>query len=80
MLDSLLETAMGCPVDDSNPRDCPLHPVRQLALPERIEWFYALTDDDLGYLASYHRVCLHNRLEACQLALLPEPHPAAATA
>lgn len=71
MLDSLLAVAMGCPVDDSNPFDCPLHPIRKMELPQRIEWFYGLTDDDVGYLASYHRTCLRNRLEIRALARLP---------
>lgn len=65
MLDNLLNLAVNCPVDHCNPVNCPLHDIRKLELGRRLEWFKALTDEDLVYLNSYHFVCLKNRLDAC---------------
>jgi len=69
LLDSILHVAMSCPVDLTNPVDCPLFLMRQLDLPERIQWFNALTDDDLAYLASYHCVCMKNKMETLSAEL-----------
>jgi len=64
LLDSIPQVAMGCPVERCNPIDCPLHMVRKMDLPHRVDWFYSLNNDDLSYLVSYHNVCLNNKLES----------------
>ena len=48
-----------CPVDKSNPKDCPLYLLRQMEPPRRLELFNALNEDDLVYLATYHHVCMN---------------------
>lgn len=50
-----------CPVDKSNPKDCPLYLLRQMEHPQRLEWFDALSKDDLVYLATYHHICLNTK-------------------
>jgi hypothetical protein len=64
LLDSILQVAMGCPVDQTNPADCPLFLIRKMDLPRRIQWLSNLTDEDLTYLASYHCLCLKIKLES----------------
>lgn len=54
---SLLELTQACPVHQDNPEDCPLHLLRKMDVPKRLEWFNALSEHDLAYLASYHHVC-----------------------
>ena len=55
----LLELVQNhCPFDKSNPCDCPLSRVRELNPKDRVQWFKALSEEDLAYLASYHQVCL----------------------
>jgi hypothetical protein len=29
---------------------------------QRLQWFHALGEDGLGYLAAYHHVCLNSKL------------------
>ena len=48
--DTLLLLARSCPLGPVNPANCPLNPIRKLALPERLQWFRTLTEDDLQYL------------------------------
>jgi hypothetical protein len=62
LLASLAELIEACPGAQCNPWDCPLYQVRKMARPERSEWFRALNQDDLSYLATYHYVCLETRL------------------
>jgi len=45
-----------------------LYEVRKMAQPERLEWFRALSPEDLSYLATYHYVCLETRLAAVRKA------------
>jgi hypothetical protein len=52
------ELAKQCPVDHVNPVDCPLSGVRRLAARERRGWIRRLSDEELEYLATYHRCCL----------------------
>ncbi len=59
---SLLELALACPVHQDNPEDCPLFRLRNMAPAERLAWFNGLNDHDLSYLASYHHVCLANKV------------------
>jgi hypothetical protein len=60
----LLELTGACPFDECNPEDCPLSALRQMDQPQRLQWFNALTDDDLAYLAAYHHVCLSLKVES----------------
>ena len=64
LLDSIRQLAKGCPVDQSNPADCPLFAIRQLNRTQRMKLFHTLTDDDLSYLASYHCICMEIKLRA----------------
>jgi hypothetical protein len=50
-----------CPVDESNPKDCPLYLIRQMKHSQRLELFDALNEDDLVYLATYHHICLNTK-------------------
>jgi hypothetical protein len=52
------ELSKQCPVDGANPVDCPLSGVRRLAARERRSWIRRLSDEELEYLATYHRCCL----------------------
>ena len=58
---SLLSLAECCPLAGGNPEDCPLYLLRKMERPQRLEWFSALNEDDLVYLAAYHHVCLDIR-------------------
>ena len=64
---NLLELTEACPFHHANPEDCPLFLLRKMKLRERLKWFNALTENDLVYLATYHRVCFTTKLE-CGLA------------
>jgi len=46
-----------CPVEQSNPRNCPLFDLRPLAARERRAWIRRLTLDELEYLSTYHQLC-----------------------
>ena len=59
---SLFSLTEACPVDECNPKDCPLYLLRKMKRPQRLEWFNALSEDDLVYLASYHHICLKTKL------------------
>jgi hypothetical protein len=56
---SLLSLAKACPVDGCNPKDCPLYSLRKMEPRQRLQWFNALSEDDLVYLATYHHVCMN---------------------
>ncbi len=61
--DDLWELAVSCPFDHSNPDDCPLFPLRKMRPKKRVLWLNALSEEDLGYLVAYHRVCLSIRVD-----------------
>ena len=61
---NLLELTEACPSHDANPEDCPLFLLRKMKPRKRLHWFNALTDNDLVYLATYHRVCFTTKVEA----------------
>jgi hypothetical protein len=61
---SLLELIHVCPVEQCNPADCPLFPLRQMNYRQRLLWFCALSQTDLEYLAAYHNVCMNVKLSA----------------
>jgi len=56
---TLLSLTKACPVDECNPKDCPLYSVRKMEPMQRLQWFNALSEDDLVYLATYHHVCMN---------------------
>ena len=58
-----MEVSETCPFHQRNPEDCPLFSIRNIATSRRLQWFKALSDEDLDYLASYHHVCLTHKLE-----------------
>ena len=51
------ELSKNCPVEHSNPVNCPLAGLRPLAAAARRTWISGLTDDELEYLATYHICC-----------------------
>ncbi|MEI6786384.1 MAG: hypothetical protein WCQ21_36365 [Verrucomicrobiota bacterium] len=55
---SLLELSEACPFHLDNPEDCQLFPLRKLNARKRLQWVNALSESDLLYLTTYHRVCL----------------------
>lgn len=59
---SLLSLTRACPVDGCNPKDCPLYSLRKMEPMQRLQWFNALSEDDLFYLATYHHVCMNIRV------------------
>ncbi len=61
---ALLELSGACPFDQTNPHDCPLFLLRKMEPERRLQWFHALPENDLSYLAAYHRVCLTTKVEA----------------
>ncbi|HNC23450.1 MAG TPA: hypothetical protein PLU52_04525 [Opitutaceae bacterium] len=44
--------------------ECPLCDLRPLPLHERREWIGRLSDEELEYLASYHRACFAQKMAA----------------
>lgn len=67
--------AKHCPVDGSNPEDCPLHGVRKLGPARSCQWIGDLSGDDLGYLNAYHAVCEQIRMESRDGQNPPPPAP-----
>ncbi len=60
---NLLVLSEACPFDHSNPSDCPLFAVRQMKPKDRLQWFHALAEADLVYLAAYHHTCLTSKVQ-----------------
>jgi len=59
---NLVELIEACPVDQCNPEECPLYELRRMARSKRSQWFKALNEDDLVYLADYHYTCLFTKV------------------
>lgn len=51
------ELSKHCPIDHSNPADCPLCGLRPLPATARRAWIHRLTDEELEYLVTYHTCC-----------------------
>jgi len=51
-----------CPADHTNPVNCPLCDLRPLPLHERRDWICRLSDEELEYLATYHRSCFAHKM------------------
>ena len=62
--DNLLGLFKHCPVELSNPEDCPLFAVRKAGPTRRLRWFNDLTEDDLVYLNAYHCICAQLKLQS----------------
>ena len=52
----------GCPVDKGNSEDCPLHELRAMPPKLQTKWLFALDEDALANLASYHHICMKTKL------------------
>jgi hypothetical protein len=61
---NLLKLSDACPFHVANPQDCPLFPLRKMKSAKRLQWVNALSESDLAYLATYHRVCLRIKMES----------------
>ena len=55
---NLLQLSEACPFHLTNPQDCPLFPLRKMEPKKRLQWLNSLSESDLAYVATYHRVCL----------------------
>jgi hypothetical protein len=58
MRTNVLKLSAACPFHVANPADCPLFELRKLPPSKRLQWVDALSETDLEYLATYHRVCI----------------------
>ena len=61
---NLLSLTTSCPVDGCNPKDCPLYSLRKMEPMQRLQWFNALNEGDLAYLATYHHICMDLKVAA----------------
>ena len=58
----LLQLSEACPFHLANPEDCPLFELRRMDPTKRLQWFDALSESDLAYLATYHQFCLRIKM------------------
>ena len=72
---NLLQLSEACPFHLTNPQDCPLFPLRKMEPKKRLQWLNSLSESDLAYVATYHRVCLTVKVES-RLAQLRTKVPA----
>ena len=70
---NLLALSEACPSHDANPEDCPLFLLRKMKPRNRLQWLNALTDNDLVYLATYHRVCFTTKVDAAVARATAKP-------
>ena len=61
---NLLNLSGACPFHHTNPKDCPLFSLRKMEPKKRVQGFNVLTEDDLVYMATYHRVCFTTKVES----------------
>ena len=61
---NLLRLSEVCPFHLANPEDCQLFPLRRMEPTKRLQWVNALSESDLVYLTTYHRVCLRIKMES----------------
>jgi hypothetical protein len=57
-----LELSKACPLDHTNPPDCPLFALRPFSAPVRRKWIRRLSDMELEYLGAYHSCCLTDKV------------------
>jgi hypothetical protein len=62
--DNLVVLTEVCPFHRNNPEDCPLFELRKMEPAQRLEWFDALPEDDLAFLATYHHICLSTKSDS----------------
>jgi len=55
----LLALSEACPVDGSNPADCPFHECRKMSLLQRFEWARSLSQEEALEIIAIHA----NRVE-----------------
>lgn len=58
------ELSRACPVDGSNPAECPLCELRPMRARARRAWIKMLSDPELEYLATYHATCYAEKMAA----------------
>ncbi len=61
IISDILDLAVVCPHDNTNPPFCPLYKVRKLAPTRRIQWALQLTDDQMEEITVFHKVCFECR-------------------
>lgn len=54
---TLVSLSVQCPVEGGNPKDCPLKPVREWPLRDRVSWVEALGVEDLDRALAFHAEC-----------------------
>jgi len=59
--------SIACPLQQDNPPDCPLNPMRCKALQDRYNWVKSQTTEQLKELARHHCTCLEEK-ERLQLS------------
>ncbi len=47
-----------------NPKECPLHEIRQRSIEERIVWLDSKSEEEVEALFSYHLKCLDEKTES----------------
>jgi len=57
----ILDLAVVCPHDHTNPPFCPLYKVRKLDPHERMKWALMLSDEEMDDVTVSHKVCLRCR-------------------
>jgi hypothetical protein len=62
------ELSKACPVDGSNPPECPLCGLRPMPARARRAWIKMLSDPELEYLATYHATCHAEKMAAKKVA------------
>ena len=62
------ELSKGCPVDGSNPPECPLCGLRPMPARARRAWIKKLSDNELEYLATYHATCYAEKMASKKAA------------
>ncbi len=58
LLDKVMLLSVECPLNRCNLDICPLYEVRKMERKARKAWIYALSDEDLRYVLTYHEVCM----------------------
>lgn len=53
--------SVACPLQQDNPPDCPLNPLRSQALKDRYLWVKSLSDEQLKEIARHHCACIEKK-------------------
>jgi len=61
IISDILDMAVVCPHDNTNPPFCPLYKVRKLDPNERIKWALMLSEEEMEDITINHKVCLDCR-------------------